>query len=182
MILIKRLVVIAFLLQSIFCTKSHAVDKETWQDISDITVTTLMTSALLVPSAQGDWEGTKQALYSLAFTQGVAILTKSVVHAKRPDLSDNRSFPSGHTASAFASATTLYRRYGWEIGFPAYALATLTGSARVAGRKHHWYDALAGAALGSASGWYFTDALDENVQLYPWVDSKGAGIAFVYHW
>jgi membrane-associated phospholipid phosphatase len=112
----------------------------------------------------------------------VAILTKSVVHAKRPDLSDNRSFPSGHTASAFASATTLYRRYGWEIGFPAYALATFTGSARVAGRKHHWYDALAGAALGSASGWYFTDALDENVQLYPWVDSKGAGIAFVYHW
>ena len=173
---------IILILQLSILPVARALDNETWLEISDITVTTLMTSALLIPSVRGDWDGTKQAFYSIGFTQGVTILTKSVIHAKRPDLSDNNSFPSGHTASAFASATTLYRRYGWEIGFPAYALATLTGSARVIGRKHYWYDALVGAAVGSASGWYFTDAFDENIELYPWVDTKSVGINFVYRW
>ena len=159
-----------------------AIDNETWQDISDIGVASLVTAAFVIPGAKGDWQGAEQAFYSIGFTQGVSILTKSIIHAKRPDLSDNNSFPSGHTATAFSSATTLYRRYGWKYGLPAYALATLTGSARVVGRKHHWYDAVVGAVIGSASGWYFTDALDENVQLYPWVDTKNAGVAFVYHW
>ncbi|RLA58543.1 MAG: phosphatase PAP2 family protein, partial [Gammaproteobacteria bacterium] len=101
---------------------------------------------------------------------------------ERPDNSDDDSFPSGHTANAFASATTLYRRYGWQAGVPAYAVATLTGVARERSRQHHWYDVVAGAAIGGISGWFFTDAFNDKVQLVPWVDSKGGGVAVSMRW
>ena len=47
---------------------------------------------------------------------------KYTVRRERPDGSNNKSFPSGHSASAFATATVLHRHYGWKIGVPAYAL------------------------------------------------------------
>lgn len=161
---------------------ANAASNKTWADISDVGVYTLVGSALVIPAVRNDWEGMRQAAYSMGAAEGVAILGKAVVHEERPDHSDNNSFPSGHSAVAFASATTMYRRYGWEVGLPAYALATLTASARVAADKHHWYDAVAGAAIGATSGWLFTDAFNEKVQLVPWADSKGAGIQATIAW
>ena len=43
-------------------------------------------------------------------------------------------------------------------------------------------DAAAGAAMGSASGWFFTDAFNNKVQLVPWADSNGAGIEATVAW
>jgi membrane-associated phospholipid phosphatase len=161
---------------------ANAASNKTWADISDVGVYTLVGTALIVPVVRDDWTGARQAVYSMGAAEGVSLLGKSVIHEQRPDHSDNNSFPSGHSAVAFASATTMYRRYGWEIGLPAYALATLTASARVAADKHHWYDAVAGAAIGGASGWLFTDSFNDKVQLIPWADSKGAGIEATIAW
>ena len=161
---------------------ANAVSNNTWADISDVGVFTLAGSALILPMARDDWEGARQAAYSLGTAEAISLLGKASIHEQRPDQSDNNSFPSGHSAVAFASATTIYKRYGWEVGMPAYALATLTASARVAARKHHWYDAAAGAAIGSVSGWFFTDAFNNKVQLIPWADSKGAGIEATVAW
>ncbi len=161
---------------------ANATSNDTWEDISDVGVFTLMGTSLALPAAREDWEGLQQATYSLALTSGVTFLGKSLIHEERPDNSDNDSFPSGHTARAFAAATTLHRRYGWEIGFPAYALATLTGGARVGAKKHHWYDVVAGAAIGTASGWYLTDAFNDKVQLVTWADSKSVGITVAMRW
>ncbi|NOT64886.1 MAG: phosphatase PAP2 family protein [Methylotenera sp.] len=161
---------------------ANAASDKTWADISDVGVYTLVGSALILPAVRDDWTGVRQAVYSMGAAEGVSLLGKAVVHERRPDNSDNNSFPSGHSAVAFASATTIYRRYGWEIGLPAYALATLTASARVAANKHHWYDAVAGAAIGGASGWYFTDAFDNKVQFVPWADSKGVGFEASMAW
>lgn len=63
------------------------------------------------------------------------------------------SFPSGHTAAAFALATTL----GDAIGSPwiqggLYVLAGATGWARIAQQKHWSSDVVAGAAVGILSG------------------------------
>ena len=116
------------------------------------------------------------------FATSSAQIGKALVHEERPNNKDNNSFPSGHTANAFASATTLHRRYGWEIGLPAYAMATLTGVARERAREHHWYDVVAGAAIGGVSGWFFTDAFNDKVRLTPWVDSTGAGVAVSMRW
>ena len=160
----------------------NAASHKTWANISDVTAITLSSTALVLPGVKDDWEGAREAAYSLGTAEGISLLGKAVVHEERPDHSDNNSFPSGHSAIAFASATTMYKRYGWEVGMPAYALATLTASARVAAKKHHWYDAAAGAAMGSASGWFFTDAFNNKVQLVPWADSKGAGIEATVAW
>jgi len=160
----------------------NAASNKTWANISDVTAITLASTALVLPVVKDGWEGAREAAYSLGTAEAVSLLGKAVVHEERPDHSDNNSFPSGHSAIAFASATTMYKRYGWEVGMPAYALATLTASARVAAKKHHWYDAVAGAAMGSASGWFFTDAFNNKVQLVPWADSKGAGIEATIAW
>jgi len=179
-----RYVPVAFLL--ILCVtpsvQAGGISNKNWADISDVGVGLLAGTALILPAARSDWEGFRQAGYSLGLAEGAAILGKAVIHEERPDNSDNNSFPSGHAAVAFASATTLHRRYGWEIGVPAYALATLTGYARVDSRKHHWYDVVAGAAIGIGSGWLFTDKFNDKVQLVPWVDSKGGGVQAALSW
>jgi membrane-associated phospholipid phosphatase len=68
-------------------------------------------------------------------------------------------------------------RRGAAEGVPAFALATLVGVARVEAHKHHWYDALAGAAIGTGSGLLLTHPLDvKRVAYVPWIDSKGGGV------
>ncbi|HFB65795.1 MAG TPA: phosphatase PAP2 family protein [Aeromonadales bacterium] len=174
----NRHIAFVFLFALLVIPNAHALSKKTWDDISNYSVFTLTGTALILPASRSDWQGFRQALYSIGAAEGGALLGKTLFPERRPDGSDNKSFPSGHTANAFASATTLNRRYGWKYGFPAYALATLTGVARVKADKHHWYDVVAGATIGSLSGWYFTDAFDDKVQIVPWVDSKGAGVSF----
>lgn len=161
---------------------SHAWSEKTWDDISGVGVYSLVGTALILPTTRKDWEGLRQAAYSMGTASGVTFIGKTLIDEERPDDSDDDSFPSGHTSNAFAAATTLHRRYGWEIGFPAYAVATLTGVARERSREHHWWDVVAGAAIGTAAGWYFTDAFDSRVQLVPWVDSKGGGVSLSMRW
>ncbi len=43
---------------------------------------------------------------------------KFTVQRERPDGSNRKSFPSGHSASAFATATVLHRHYGWKSRRP----------------------------------------------------------------
>jgi membrane-associated phospholipid phosphatase len=67
---------------------------------------------------------------------------------------DARSFPSGHTATAFALATVVslqYRRSGW-VPVVAYGLAAGVGLSRVALDKHWASDVLVGAAVGHFVG------------------------------
>lgn len=148
-----------------------------WKKTSDIGVAVLLVSSLAVPAAQEDWQGFRQAAYSDALGEGVALLGKSLIHEERPNHMDDKSFPSGHATLAFAAATTMYRRYGWQQGFPAYAVAALTGVARVEAREHHWWDVAAGAAFGIGSGWVMTHPINDRVQITPWVGDKGGGIA-----
>jgi membrane-associated phospholipid phosphatase len=174
--------VLMFLLALLVKTPAHAISDNSWEDISNVGTYGLLSTALLLPVARDDSEGAYQAIYSVGSAMAVTALGKALVDEERPDESDNDSFPSGHTSNAFAAATTLHRRYGWKTGFPAYAVATLTGVARERARKHHWYDVVAGAVIGTASGWIFTDAFDDKVQLVPWVDGKGGGVTVSMRW
>ena len=76
---------------------------------------------------------------------------KFTVRRDRPDGSNNKSFPSGHSASAFATATVLQRHYGWKVGVPAYALGGYIALARMAWNRHHATDVVMGAGFGIAS-------------------------------
>lgn len=64
--------------------------------------------------------------------------------------SNNVSFSSGHTSSAFAVATVFAGEYKDNAYVPpiAYGLATLTGLSRIYSNEHWSSDAFFGAALG----------------------------------
>lgn len=153
-----------------------ALNKNDWDNISNVGALGLVGAAVVTPSVQGDWEGLGQAALSVGSAGALAEVLKQTFPERRPDNSDNKSFPSGHTALSFASATTLERRYGWQAGLPAYAVATIVGIGRERSNEHHWYDVVAGAALGTATGWLFTDPINDKVQFFPWVDSGGGGV------
>jgi hypothetical protein len=79
---------------------------------------------------------------------------KSLVHEERPDGSSNNSFPSGHTATAFAGAEFLWQEYKdksiW-YGIAGYAVATGTGLFRIYNNRHWLTDVAAGAGIGILS-------------------------------
>ncbi len=76
---------------------------------------------------------------------------KAIFKEVRPDGADDKSFFSGHTATAFAGAELVRQDYGWGWGAGAYAAATAVGVLRVVHNRHYWWDALAGAGFGILS-------------------------------
>jgi hypothetical protein len=88
---------------------------------------------------------------------------KAMIKEERPDHSDNKSFPSGHAAMAFAAARSIDKEFRKDcvwIPIAGYAAATAIGIERVANKHHHWYDVLAGAAVGYGAAeltWWLSD-------------------------
>ncbi|MGI4020652.1 MAG: phosphatase PAP2 family protein [Janthinobacterium lividum] len=93
-------------------------------------------------------------LIANGITRVGTVITKKSIHQLRPDGSDNESFPSGHTASAFTAAEFLYQEYKdvspW-IGYGGYAVAAATGILRLYNNQHYLGDVVAGAGLGIVS-------------------------------
>ncbi len=99
--------------------------------------------------------------YAAASAMSYAIMAAIVnpikysVKTMRPDGSTRNSFPSGHTATAFAAATILHKEYGltrspWYSA-AGYAVATGTGIMRVLNNRHWVSDVFAGAGIGILS-------------------------------
>ena len=89
--------------------------------------------------------------FSVGLTCGTTWVLKHAINETRPDGTDRRSFPSGHTAVAFVGAAVLdkeYRHVSPWISVAGYAVATATAIDRVCRNRHHWYDVAAGAAIG----------------------------------
>ncbi|MEY3919037.1 MAG: hypothetical protein RLZZ132_1374 [Bacteroidota bacterium] len=78
---------------------------------------------------------------------------KAAITEARPDGTE-KTFSSGHTATAFFGATVLaheYRDTHPEFVIAGYTLATATGALRIANNKHWVTDVLMGSAIGIAS-------------------------------
>lgn len=142
-------------------------------DVLAISLPVAATTATLILK---DWKGLEQGAFTAATTLGVTYALKYSIHKMRPDRSDNRSFPSMHTALAFSAATYVTRRYGWQYGVPAYALSAFVGFSRIYGKKHDTWDVLTGAAIGAASAMAFTRpyAKKHEVSVAPMVTAEGA--------
>ena len=88
---------------------------------------------------------------------GVALLTvttktiKALVPTSRPNSSDDKSFPSGHSALAFAGAELVRLQYGNTWGAAAYGTAALVSYLRVFHSEHWMSDVLMGAGIGILS-------------------------------
>lgn len=124
---------------------------------SDVLAFALPAVAAGTSLVQDDTAGLFQLARAEAATLATTALLKLTVHETRPNGRDDKSFPSGHTSVAFAAAQYMQMRGGSRFGVPAYMAATLVGYSRVRADEHHWKDVLAGAAIGIASSYYFTD-------------------------
>lgn len=100
---------------------------------------------------------------TITLMTGVVQGLKYTTNVTRPDGSNKQSFPSGHTATAFMTATMLSKEYGhispW-VSVGAYTIATATGLMRMANNKHWLSDVMVGAGFGILStefGYWITD-------------------------
>lgn len=145
---------------------------------TDVLVIAMPVATLAGVIIEKDWKGLVQGCYTAAATAGATLILKYSIKEQRPDFSNYHSFPSGHTAISFATAAFLQRRYGWAFGAPAYALASYVGFGRVYSKKHHWWDVLAGAAIGAGSAYIFTRpwAQEHNLQISPVADESSIGL------
>lgn len=123
-----------------------------------------------------------------------ALPMKFAIHSERPNHKNFHSFPSGHTAIAFAGAELLRREY-WDvspwIGIGGYAVASLTAFMRLYNNAHWLNDVIAGAGLGilcaEAAYWlypvitkaFFKKRYNANVFLAPSVSTKDLGVACI---
>lgn len=112
--------------------------------------------------------GVAMSLTAASLTSGITGYFKHSVGRERPDDSDTKSFPSGHTSTASLAATLAaknvealplpnYGKIGLKTGFAALTYGT--GWARVEADKHYLSDILAGAALGHFLGVFLHDAI-----------------------
>src|SRR5262245_37931222 len=107
---------------------------------------------------------------------------KYAVQRPRPDGSNNLSFPSGHTSSAFAMATVANAHFGPKVGIPSFLAASLIGASRVQSNKHNLSDVVAGATLGYIVGRTVVRENGEPVRgkahfsLVPSTDAQGTGV------
>lgn len=103
--------------------------------------------------------------FSAAIMATVVNTIKYTAHVQRPDGSNYKSFPSGHTATAFMTATMMHKEYGdrspW-YSISAFTVAAVTGVSRQLNNRHWISDVLAGAGIGILStelGYYLADLI-----------------------
>lgn len=118
------------------------------------------------------WHGTEAVLLA----SGVTNILKATLGRSRPYVSANqvpkdfqfggglsgssrKSFPSGHTTTAFAAASVvtseirrIYPKATWIVGPALYGGAALTGLSRMYHNQHWASDVVLGAAVGTFTG------------------------------
>ncbi len=107
---------------------------------------------------------------SLIGTWAATWMLKVAIDARRPN-GGHYSFPSGHTATAFA-AVPVVERHAPAATPVAIALAALTGLGRLEENRHYLADVLVGAAVGLVVGRMVTDTSTLGVT------GSGTGIGF----
>ena len=133
-----------------------------------------LASAGLIAAAGGTTgrRAAVQGLASLGVTAAVVnAIVKPLARRRRPDrlagdvpvarhvrMPSSRSFPSGHSATAFAFATGV-GRVSPAAAAPLHALAALVAYSRVHTGVHYPADVLAGALMGTATAQLTTHTL-----------------------
>ncbi len=145
---------------------SESVQEETWDDHPHNTTTldnylqyapAVAVYALNLAGIKGEHNFVDRSmifLMSNLIMEGFVSTIKVTSHELRPNKNGYESFPSGHTAEAFVSATFLYEEYKhvsiW-YGVSGYLVAGTVGALRIYNDKHWLHDVIAGAGFGIAS-------------------------------
>jgi len=127
----------------------------------DVLQIALPLTALMATIAQDDPAARNGLLLSYGSTFALTHVLKNTVKKERPNGRNTLSFPSGHTSSAFSGAAFLAKRYGWDVGVPAYLAASFVGISRVHAQQHDWWDVAAGAAIAIGFNQWLVPDRDE---------------------
>lgn len=168
----KKLLLLLLLLQQLTA--------DTLEKSGDVLLLLLPATAFATTFYYDDKEGQMQFYKSAGTNLAATLALKYAVDKRRPDLSDNNSFPSGHTSVTFQAASFIHKRYGTPYALLAYALATYTGYTRIQADKHYTEDVLAGAAIGLLSTYAFTTA--NKIHFRPIMIDSRYGIGVSYGW
>jgi len=127
-----------------------------------------------------DKQGAYQLTKALAGSGLSAHLFKQLAERGRPDATDARSFPSGHTTAAFAGSEFIRQRWGNAWGIPATLAAAFVGWTRINANKHFRDDVLAGMSNGLMWNWYTTTPVGQTLDIRPAKLDGGYGFEFRY--
>mgnify|MGYP002628197952 FL=1 len=171
--LILYLVVLFFTFSPLLAQETNSTKIRAIQKTGDVFLFAMplvsLGTTFIIEDKEGAWQFTKGLLTSCAVTYGL----KLSIDKERPDMSNNNSFPSGHTATTFYSAGFIHRRYGFKYSIPAYVFAGFTAASRIDSKKHDIFDVLAGATIGLGSNLLFTKAYEQKHTELTFNSNKG---------
>ena len=121
---------------------------------------------------QKGWKALSTLVINSALTQGLKYtINRDRPYVKYPliiypyEIESSKSFPSGHTSTAFATAASLSINFKkWYVVVPAYTWAASVGYSRMYLGVHYPTDVFAGAIVGVGSA-YLSHWL--NKKLFP---------------
>ena len=145
-------------------------NSSTWKNISSsaepicIAAPISMFAVSLINHDQNLKKNSFKLAESLVITAAITEVMKVTINRDRPfvkyplDVFPNqidetgKSMPSGHTAFAFTTATSIYLAYPkWYVALPAFTWATAVGYSRMYLGQHYPSDVLVGAIVGGGS-------------------------------
>ena len=129
-------------------------------DLGDSLRTMIPGTAYVTSLAAKDYRGFVFMGLHHAASSVVTKALKDGAGQRRPGDQDSRSFPSGHTNSAFAGAAFMQQRYGPRWGIPSYISALIVGWSRVYGNKHYVNDVIGSASIAMFSAWAIVPPYD----------------------
>lgn len=153
---------------------------EDYEEIGDWVQILIPASGYVGTWITKDKQGAYQLTKALAGAGISAHFFKFAAERTRPNASDQRSFPSGHTTAAFGGSEFIRQRWGNAWGIPATAAAAFVGWSRINANKHFRDDVLAGMSNGLLWNWYATTPANESLSVKPAKLDGGYGFEFSY--
>jgi membrane-associated phospholipid phosphatase len=139
----------------------------------------------ILPRVKGLSPDNKVSHLGLDLLRAVAV-SQAFTHAIKITAQRDRptgkccSFPSGHAATTFATASVIERHLGYRAALPTLLVAGYVSASRLHDNVHYASDVLFGAALGIATGWAVVGRHGQsNYTMMPVPIRGGAMIAFV---
>ena len=106
------------LLSTLFFLNSFspsAQNRKTIETTTDILMFITPVAGFAGSLAIGDYQGTKQIIFSGAMNMAMTYALKYVIRKERPDHSDHHAFPSSHTSVSFQGASLYTKTLRMEI-------------------------------------------------------------------
>ncbi len=119
-------------------------------------------------------------MFKATFYAGLVVSAlKYTVQEPRPNSPHERnSFPSGHTATAFAFASTVAMQHNVYLGTTALLMAGFTAYSRMNDGRHYLHDVMAGMSIGIGygAGIYYSQRGKARFSMVPIIDEDLAGL------